>query len=219
MPRNGQSRAAYACYPGRSMEIELRIEDINMEGHVGNTSMLQIIDECRSRFLGFTAPGRPGQGTGLMGGLGATVRKVVAQQTVEYCSEVFYTHSPVTARMWISHIGTKSFSVATLIYAGTNDPAVVAEATYVLLDMSDSRPFPMDSVIRDRLLPFLSQPPQLRSRPSAAADSSKSPAPLKSQRTNSAHFMSPPEAQAVPETSWRERYSLPGFTQHFDLHP
>ena len=95
-----------------SISIELRLDDVNVAGHVGNTSLLRVIDEARSRFLGYSALGRASHSEGLLEGLGQTVRKVIAQQTIEYRKEVWYSHHPVIANMWISHVGTSSFALA-----------------------------------------------------------------------------------------------------------
>lgn len=152
-----------------SLSIELRIDDVNVGGHVGNSSLLRVIDEARNRFLGYSASGLSGGGGGILEGLGKSVRKVIAQQTIEYRTEVWYAPHPVVAILWISHIGTSSFALATALYTDQDEPAVLGEATYVLLAEPDGRPWPMDRAIKDRLSVFAGQPPQLRQRPSAAA--------------------------------------------------
>jgi acyl-CoA thioester hydrolase len=169
MPVDGHDLTDLSQYPEASISVELRVDDVNVAGHVGNTSLLRVIDEARNRFLGYSAAGRSGGGSGVLEGLGKSVRKVIAQQTIEYRTEVWYSHHPVVATMWISHIGTSSFALATAIYADDDEPAVLGEATYVLLADSDGRPWPMDRAIKDRLSLFAGQPPQLRQRPSAAA--------------------------------------------------
>jgi acyl-CoA thioester hydrolase len=169
MPTYGDSLKSPSRNSDASISIELRLDDVNVAGHVGNTSLLRIIDEARSRFLGNTALGAPTYDEGLLEGLGQTVRKVIAQQTIEYRKEVWYSHHPVIANMWISHVGTSSFALATAIYAGDDEPAVLAEATYVLLAEPEGRPWPIDAVIKDRLYRFLNNPPQLRPRSSASA--------------------------------------------------
>jgi acyl-CoA thioester hydrolase len=159
MPTYSDSLQSPSRNSDASISIELRLDDVNVAGHVGNTSLLRVIDEARSRFLGYSALGRAQpMSEGLLDGLGQTVRKVIAQQTIEYRKEVWYSHHPVIANMWISHVGTSSFALATAIYAGDDEPAVLAEATYVLLAGPEGRPWPIDAVIKDRLYRFVTQP-------------------------------------------------------------
>jgi acyl-CoA thioester hydrolase len=168
MPIYSDSLKSPSLNSEASMSIELRLDDVNVAGHVGNTSLLRVIDEARSRFLGYSALGRPGHAEGLLEGLDQTVRKVIAQQTIEYRKEVWYSHHPVIANLWISHVGTSSFALATAIYAGDKEPAVLAEATYVLLAGPEGRPWPIDADIKDRLYRFADNPPQIRPRSSAS---------------------------------------------------
>lgn len=168
MPIDGHDLANLSPSLKATLPIELRLDDVNVAGHVGNASLVRVIDEARNRFLGYSAAGRSGGGGGVLEGLGKSVRNVIAQQTIEYRTEVWYSHHPVVATMWISHIGTSSFALATAIYTNDAEPAVLSEATYVLLADPDGRPWPMDRTIKDRLSLYAGQPPQLRQRPSAA---------------------------------------------------
>ncbi|SFU11663.1 thioesterase family protein [Arthrobacter sp. ov118] len=153
----------------RSITVELRFDDVNSAGHLGNAALVRVLDEARIRFLGQPLPGLGGHADGLLEILDGTVGKVIGQQTIEYRRELEYSRAPLVATLWITHIGTSSFSLAAAISDTGPAPAVLAEATYILTDRSSGRPWPIVGVFRDVLSQYLGEPPQFRLRPSASS--------------------------------------------------
>ncbi|MGW4481667.1 acyl-CoA thioesterase [Rhodococcus triatomae] len=156
----------------RRVAVHLRQQDLSPSGHVGNASTVGVLEEARTVFLGHSRPGRVGYFDGVLESLGERARMLVGQQTVEYTSELWYTHEPLLVTLWITHVGRSSFSVAATI-ADQTDPsaraAVSAEATVVLVDRQTHAPWPITDDVRDVLLRYHGDPVALRPRPGTTA--------------------------------------------------
>ncbi len=156
----------------RRVAVHLRQQDLSPSGHVGNASTVGVLEEARTVFLGHSRPGRVGYVDGILEVLGERARMLIGQQTVEYTSELWYTHEPLLVSLWISHIGRSSFSVAATI-ADQSDPtaqaAVSSEATIVLVDRLTGRPWPITDDVRDVFVRHHGDPVSLRPRPGPAA--------------------------------------------------
>jgi acyl-CoA thioester hydrolase len=151
---------------GYLISIEIRHSDLNHAGHVGNAEVARIVDEARTRFFCHPHPNDGDRGRTLLGVLPVTVAKVIGLQTIEYRRELTYSPNPLLATVWISHIGTSSFSVATTITHTEPAPAVIAEATYVLTEQPNRCSWPIDRTLRELLNHHFDEPPILRNRPS-----------------------------------------------------
>ncbi|MFI7493162.1 acyl-CoA thioesterase [Kocuria sp. M4R2S49] len=149
------------------VSLQLRFDDVNLAGHVGNTAIARLIDEARMIFLGYPEPGRPGDRHGVLGVLDEQVDRLVGQQTVEFHDELWYSPEPVAVTMWVTHIGTSSFSLAATISPRVGHaPVVTSEATMVLVDRGTGGAWPIDDTVRGRLARYLGDPVVLRPRPS-----------------------------------------------------
>lgn len=147
--------------------VQLRFDDVNLAGHVGNTSIVRLIDEARTIFLGFREPGRPGDRHGVLGVLDEQVDRLVGQQTVEFHDELWYSREPVAVTLWVTHIGTSSFSLASTISTHVGHaPVVTSEATMVLVHRGTGAAWRIDDTVRGRLTRYLGDPVMLRPRPS-----------------------------------------------------
>ncbi|MFF0816880.1 acyl-CoA thioesterase [Rhodococcus sp. NPDC003318] len=156
----------------RRVRIQLRQEDLSPSGHVGNASIVRVLEEARTVFLGHARPGRVGYHEGLLEILGDEARMLVGQQTVEYTKELWYSHDPVVVTLWITHVGRSSFSVAATIAGqdtGDARPAVSSEATIVLMDRATRAPWSITDEARAVFARHRGEPVALRPRPAVAA--------------------------------------------------
>src|SRR3546814_4169357 len=91
-------------------EIQVRLRDLNVGGHVDNVEIARVISEARTLFLRFADIGT-GERTGLLGVMPVGVVELVVSQCVEYRAEMYFSpFEPYLARMWVSRIGTTSRS-------------------------------------------------------------------------------------------------------------
>lgn len=86
-------------YPGVLRgTVQLRYGDIDRQGHVNNTSLLQIVESARTALWDRAAlPTSPGQ--------------VIRQQTVEYLAPVHAGHDPVIVEHRCVKIGRTSYEL------------------------------------------------------------------------------------------------------------
>lgn len=147
--------------------LQLRFDDVNLAGHVGNTAIARLIDEARMIFLGYPGPGRSGDYRGVLGVLDEQVDRLVGQQTVEFHDELWFSPEPAAVTMWVTHIGTSSFSLASTISPRVGQaPVVTSEVTMVLVDRGTGDAWRIDDTVRGRLAQYLGDPVELRPRPS-----------------------------------------------------
>lgn len=146
--------------------VPLRVADLNWSGHMDNVSILRLVDEVRTHFLGHVHDER-GYTGGLVEVCGPGVGFMVGQQVIEYARELWYHASePAHIEMWISHIGTASFVLACEIRQNADAPvAVRSEAGMVLLDWESRRPWRVTEPVREAFSEYLG--PTLQFRPRA----------------------------------------------------
>lgn len=113
-------------------EIQARLRDVNLGGHVDNVEAIRVLDEARLLFLRFVP------------------------------------FQPFLVRLWVSHVGRSSFSVASELRVEVgHDPALVAETTMVLWDGAAGRAWAIDGAVRQDLTSYAGAPAALRARPSS----------------------------------------------------
>ncbi len=153
-------------------EIQVRLRDINLGGHVDSVEAIRVIDEARLLFLRFAdlehpeaAPHRAGGG--LLAPAPPGVTELVGSQRVDYHAEMrFAAFQPFLARLWVPRVGRSSFIVATeLRVAADHPPALVAETTVVCWDQAAEVSWPIDDEIRGHLERYAGPPAALRERP------------------------------------------------------
>lgn len=142
-------------------EIQVRLRDLNVGGHVDNVEVARVISEARILFVRFADLGDGP--TGLFGAMPAGIGELVAAQAVEYRSEMFFSpFEPYLVRMWVSGIGGTSFRLSTEIRTNPDGPpAAVAETVQVLRDR-DGKGWPIDEQGRAMLTRFLGDPVPMR---------------------------------------------------------
>ena len=144
--------------------FEVRAADLSPSGHVNNVAYLRYFDEARFSFTG-SSIGENVPRPGVLDPLGPEVLRAIVQQSVEYRREVWYTERPAEVRIWVPHIGSRSFVIAGEVHDGaTPEPAVVVEATMVTVDKATRRAILLPDVVRARLAEYVGPRPVMRPR-------------------------------------------------------
>lgn len=145
-------------------EIQARLRDVNLGGHVDNVEAIRILDEARILFFRYAelepSAGRPG----LLGGLPDGVVELVGSNRVDYHAEMrFAAWTSFHVRLWVTRVGTSSFTVASqLRVAADHAPAIVAETSCVLWDHGTQSSWAMSEPVRATLGRYLGEPVGLR---------------------------------------------------------
>lgn len=147
-------------------EIQARLRDVNLAGHVDNVEAIRIVNEAQLLFLNFadlTAAGGASTG-GLLGGTPDHVTSLIGGQRVEYHAEMrFVPFQPFLMRQWVSRVGRSSFTVATEMRVATDHPpALVAAATHVVWDTRAQAAWALDDATRALLDAHAGEPPTFR---------------------------------------------------------
>lgn len=149
-------------------EIQARLRDVNLGGHVDNVEAIRVLDEARLQFLRFAplpalGPGEPG----LLRAVPAGITDLVGAQRVDYHSEMrFVPFQPFLMRLWVSHVGSSSFTVASEMRVRPDHaPALIAETSMVLWDPGAASSWRLSDEIRTDLAAYVGTPVALRKRP------------------------------------------------------
>ena len=106
--------------PGIVVEIPLRWSDMDAYGHVNNATYVTLLEQARI----FALDEWYGHGGLLESGL------LVSNQEVDYLAQLTYRTTPIAARVWCSHIGAASFTMACEL----RDPEGAGDTRYVLAE-------------------------------------------------------------------------------------
>lgn len=142
-------------------EIQARMRDINLGGHVDNVEAIRVLDEARLLFLRYAPlPGLPPLRTGLLHALPDGVTELVVSQQVNYRAEMrFVAYQPFLVTLWISRVGRTSFAISgELRVEKDGAPAVVFESTTVLWQPEQQEPWPIDNAVRAELERYMGEP-------------------------------------------------------------
>lgn len=147
-------------------EIQARLRDVNLGGHVDNVEALRVLDEARLLFFRF-APLAGDDRPGLLRDVPAGVVELVGSQRIDYDAEMrFVAYQPFLVRMWVGHVGRSSLSISyELRVEPDRAPAIVAETSVVFWDTAAGTSWPISDVVRETLLAFSAPPVTLRERP------------------------------------------------------
>lgn len=147
-------------------EIQARLRDVNLGGHVDNVEALRVLDEARLLFLRY-APVPGSDLPGVFGSLPGQVAELMGSQRVDYRAEMrFVAYQPFLVRIWVSHLGRSSFAVSYELRVHPDEPpAIVAESSMVLWDTAAGAAWPISDAIRERLASYSGEPVALRERP------------------------------------------------------
>ncbi len=153
-------------------EIQARLRDINLGGHVDNVEAMRVVDEARLLFFRFApleddaAHGRPG----LLREVPSGVVELMGSQRVDYRAEMrFVAYQPFLVSIRVSHVGRSSFAIASeLRVAPDHPPALIAESSLVLWDTAAGAAWPIADDVRATLAAYTGEPAALRPRPGDA---------------------------------------------------
>ena len=146
-------------------EIQARLRDINLGGHVDNVEAIRILDEARILFHHHADLQPPaGRRPGLLGALPDGVVELVGSQRVDYHAEMRYVaFQPFLLRLWVQRVGGSSFTVATeMRVQADHGPALVAATTVVLWDHATQASWAMSDDVRAALQRYEGDPVALR---------------------------------------------------------
>ncbi|MBM7517743.1 acyl-CoA thioesterase [Nocardioides nitrophenolicus] len=147
-------------------EIQARLRDVNLGGHVDNVEAIRVLDEARLLFFRF-APLDGDDRPGLLRDLPDGIAHLVGAQRVDYHSEMrFVAYQPFLVRIWVSHVGRSSFTVSLeLRVAPDHPPAVVAETSAVFWDTAAGSAWTISEPVRTALAAYAGPAVALRPRP------------------------------------------------------
>lgn len=147
-------------------EIQARLRDVNLGGHVDNVEALRVLDEARLMFFRH-APLPGSDRPGLLREMPGHVTELVGSQRVDYHTEMrFAPFQPFLVRIWVSHVGRSSAAVSyELRMAADHAPAVVAESSVVFWDTAAGTSWPISDDVRATLTSYAGGPVALRERP------------------------------------------------------
>lgn len=145
-------------------EIQARLRDVNLGGHVDNVEAIRILDEARILFFRYAELEPSAARPGLLGGLPDGVVELVGSQRVDYHAEMrFAAWTSFQVRLWLTRVGRSSFTVASqLRVAPDHAPAIVAETSCVLWDHGSQSSWAMTDAVRARLSTYVGEPVGLR---------------------------------------------------------
>ena len=149
-----------------TVRVHPRLDDMTPAMHVGNASVVRIIEEARMFYLGHPLPGRLGFNNGILEILQGRAHMLIAQQTVEYIGEMFYSTEPLHVTFWIGHIGGSSATLCAEIRVEEDAaPIVKTEATMVMVDAATGKSWPLPDDVRAHFAEHQAEPIVLRPRP------------------------------------------------------
>lgn len=152
-----------------TVRVHTRVGDLGPALHISNSAVLQIIEEARMFYLGHPVAGRPAFSNGILEILQGRAHMLIAQQTVEYVNEMFYSTEPHHMTFWIGHLGNSSATLCGEIRETPDaDPIVKTEATMVMVDPQTGKPWKLPDDVRAHLAQHQSDPVVLRPRPGQA---------------------------------------------------
>lgn len=148
-------------------EIQARLRDVNLGGHVDNVEALRVLDEARLLFFRHAPLAGPQERPGLFRDVPDGIVELVGSQRIDYNAEMrFVAYQPFRVRMWIGHIGRSSFAVSYELRVGPgNVPAILAESSVVFWDPAAGSSWPISDAVRATFTAYSGPPVALRERP------------------------------------------------------
>jgi acyl-CoA thioester hydrolase len=130
------------------MELKVRFSDVDVYGHVNNVKYFEYFQEARIQYV-----------MDMLQGDGLEWREhVVARVDVDYRRPILLRPEPYVVCSWVSHVGTKSFTITGEVRdSDADDAAVLARSDVVMVtfDKQTQRAAPMHDGQRARLLAAL----------------------------------------------------------------
>jgi len=132
------------------MDLKVRFSDVDVYGHVNNVKYFEYFQEARIQYV-----------MDMLHGDGRDWREhVVARVDVDYRRPILLRAEPYVVLSWVSHVGTKSFTISGEVRDGDADDAAVlarSDVVMVTFDKEAQRAAPMHDGQRARLLAALGE--------------------------------------------------------------
>ncbi|WP_242435575.1 thioesterase family protein [Microbacterium sp. AISO3] len=144
--------------------IHLRWGDLDVLGHVNNTSMLKLLEEARLRAFWKPEIGLPGPSTAILDALSlsAETMTLIARQEIEYLAPVPYGQRPLDVQLWIGRIGGSSIDVCYEVYSPRGDDVQTCYArsttVVVMVSTETGRPVRLTDDMRRAWTPIVGEP-------------------------------------------------------------
>lgn len=141
----------------RTVEIHLRWGDADAFGHINNATVMQLLEEARTR--GFWKS-ETGDDVAAFPKLSAdsAVWSVVSEMQIKYLRQLEYQTAPVEVTLWVEKLAGASFDVLYELRTDPEkDPHVRARSTIVTIDASTGRPCRLPAEMRRALKPHSHQ--------------------------------------------------------------
>lgn len=137
-----------------TVELQLRWGDLDTNHHVNNVQFARLFEEARVRTVTrwFATQGR------------STGAFHLARQEIEFVAPLYYGPEPVTAKVWISRLGTSSFDFASELRDGKGNLVGLCETTGVMIDPETGGTRPVPDAVRDLLEAKMADPVPFRRR-------------------------------------------------------
>lgn len=137
--------------------IPLRWADVDSYGHVNNVVFVRYLEEAR--FAVFTPEVFdlfPEGSNGLM-----------ASHRIEYRAPLSWRTTPISARLWITRVGTSSFEIGYELGEADDEDAgstvyAIASTVLVVVDTASGRPVALPDALRVLLTSWLDAPVPFR---------------------------------------------------------
>lgn len=148
-------------------QIQARMRDVNLGGHIDNVEAIRIIDEARLLFFRADDPATGHER--LFRAVPPGIGDLVGSQRIDYHSEMrFAPFQPFLVRMWVTHVGRSSFTVDYDLRIAPDHPAaIIGETSCVFWDMHAQSAWPISDEVRAALEAHRGVPLDLRGRPGA----------------------------------------------------
>lgn len=132
------------------MDLKVRFSDVDVYGHVNNVKYFEYFQEARIQYV-----------MDMLHGGGLDWREhVVARVDVDYRRPILLRPEPYVVCSWVSHVGTKSFTITGEVRdSPADDAAVLARSDVVMVtfDKQTQQAAPMHDGQRARLLAALGE--------------------------------------------------------------
>jgi acyl-CoA thioester hydrolase len=132
------------------MPLKVRFSDVDVYGHVNNVKYFEYFQEARIQYV-----------MDMLQADGLEWREhVVARVDVDYRRPILLRSEPYEVRSWVSHVGTRSFTISGEVRDGSEAGAEVlarSDVVMVTFDKQAQRAAPMLDGQRARLLAALGE--------------------------------------------------------------
>jgi acyl-CoA thioester hydrolase len=131
-------------------ECTVRFDDLDSYGHVNNVTFAEYLQEARVAFA-----------HQMLDAGAANVGYVVARQALDYRAPVGFRTDPLIVDMWVTRLGTTSFTAAYDVRDADpgSAPYVSAHTVIVAFDPQTERPRPLSERERKAITDYLEEVP------------------------------------------------------------